>query len=139
MARRHGGRRPSLVRIALLLLAGLAAAVVVSTLHSAADPEDAEIRISVHYPTEEESRWLDRWAEKYRAKEPGSGFSVQPATEEESAYLNGIFSDGKNGGGARAGFDGRIEFDDNNRPYVYLPCPSPHEICFRRRTIALVV
>jgi len=138
MARRHG-RHPSLVRIALLLLAGLAAAVVVSTLHSAADPEDAEIRISVHYPTEEESQWLDRWAEKYRAKEPGSGFSVQPATDEESAYLNGIFSDGKNGGGARAGFDGRIEFDDNNRPYVYLPCPSPHEICFRRRTIALVV
>jgi len=133
MARRHGGRRPSLVRIALLLLAGLAAAVVVSTLHSAADPEDAEIRISVHYPTEEESRWLDRWAEKYRAKDAGSGFSVEPATDEESAYLNRIFSKGKNG------FDGRIEFDDNNRPYVYLPCPSPHEICFRRRTIALVV
>ncbi|RLN27887.1 uncharacterized protein C2845_PM05G20860 [Panicum miliaceum] len=79
MARRHG-RHPSHVRIALLVLAGLAATVVVSTLHSAADPEDAEFRISVHYPTAEESQWLDRWAEKYRGKQPGSDFSVEPAT-----------------------------------------------------------
>ncbi|OEL15609.1 hypothetical protein BAE44_0023372 [Dichanthelium oligosanthes] len=109
---------PSLVPISLLLLAAVAAA-------GAADPEDEKIRMSVQYPTEEESQWLDRWVEKYKAEGSGSGFSVQPATDEESAYLNRIFSDGKkrarddsrdggNVGGARSGFDGHIEFDDDH-------------------------
>lgn len=116
MARRL--RRPSPVPVTrLLLLAGLAAIAVAVAIAVAApaakDPEDGQIRISVQYPTEEESQWLDRWAEKYRSKEPGSGFSVQPATDEESAYLNRIFSGSKN-----SGYEGRIEFDDNDRPYV---------------------
>ncbi|KAL6623079.1 hypothetical protein ACP70R_032958 [Stipagrostis hirtigluma subsp. patula] len=102
----------------LLLAAGLASAVAVE------DSSEDQIRIRVRYPSEEESRWLDRWAAKYQAA-PGSGdgsFKVQPATDEESATLNRMLSGGANKGAAagdsshdrrrRAGFDGHIEFDD---------------------------
>ncbi|CAN6333674.1 unnamed protein product [Urochloa humidicola] len=103
-------RQPS-----LLLLAGLAFVVAVAlAIASAAaggQEDEPDIRISVTHPTEEESQWLDRWAEKYRGKKPGSSFSVEPATYEESAYLNRIFAHGK--GGARGSYDGHIEFDDN--------------------------
>jgi hypothetical protein len=87
MARRL--RRPAspLPITRLLVLAAVAVAVSIAfAAPGAKDPEDdAQIRIKVNYPSEEESQWLDRWAEKYRSKEPGSGFSVQPATDEESA------------------------------------------------------
>lgn len=100
MARRL--RRPAspLPITRLLVLAAVAVAVSIAfAAPGAKDPEDdAQIRIKVNYPSEEESQWLDRWAEKYRSKEPGSGFSVQPATDEESAYLNRIFSGSKNSG-----------------------------------------
>jgi ABC-type xylose transport system substrate-binding protein len=81
MARLH-----HLVAISLLLLLPVLAA-------AAAAAEEPDIRISVQYPTEEEARWLDRWSEKYQAQGSGSGFSVHPATEEESEYLNSIFFD----------------------------------------------
>ncbi|KAL6643433.1 hypothetical protein ACP70R_018199 [Stipagrostis hirtigluma subsp. patula] len=98
----------------LLLAAGLASAVAVE------DSSEDQIRIRVRYPSDEESRWLDRWAAKYQAA-PGSGdgsFKVQPATDEESATLNRMLSGGTNKKGAaggdshgrrRAGFDGHIE------------------------------
>ncbi|CAL4907127.1 unnamed protein product [Urochloa decumbens] len=118
MARRRLHLPSRRVPISLLLLAGLAMAFAIAV--AAGSSEDGtELRISVTYPTEEESEWLDRWSEKYRAKKPGSGFSVEPATDEESAYLNRIFADGKKGGGSRAaGYDGRIEFDANDRPRI---------------------
>ncbi|CAN6338149.1 unnamed protein product [Urochloa humidicola] len=122
MARRRLRQPSRRVPTSLLVLAGLTAAVAVAFAIAAAaggQQDGPDIRISVTYPTEEESEWLDRWSEKYRAKKPGSGFSVEPATEEESAYLNSIFAGGKKGGaGARAGFDGRIEFDSNDRPRI---------------------
>ncbi|CAL4899770.1 unnamed protein product [Urochloa decumbens] len=122
MARRRLHQPSRRVPTSLLLLAGLTAAVAVAFAIAAAaggQENEPDIRISVTYPTEEESEWLDRWAEKYRAKKPGSGFSVEPATYEESAYLNRIFADGKKGGGGRAGgFDGRVEFDNNDRPRI---------------------
>ncbi|KAF8659633.1 hypothetical protein HU200_058390 [Digitaria exilis] len=114
MAPPRRDRLPHVPFSLLLLAAGLLLAAVVA---AAADAEDEKLRISVHYPTEEESAWLDRWAEKYSAREPGSGFSVQPATDEESAYLNRIFSDSKKDGGARGGFDGHIAFE-GNRPRI---------------------
>jgi hypothetical protein len=122
MARLH---HLSLVATSLLLL--------LLPVLAAAAAEEPDIRISVQYPTEEEARWLDRWSEKYQAQGSGSGFSVHPATDEESAYLNSIFDNGKKraasgghsshgggdqGGGARAGFDGHIEFDDDDHPYA---------------------
>ncbi|KAM3406668.1 hypothetical protein ACQJBY_000634 [Aegilops geniculata] len=88
----------SFVPISLLLLASLFAA--------AADPEEGDIRISVQYATEEESRWLDRWAEKYKAQGSGEGFKVQPATDEESARMDSMFTG--------VGYDGHIEFDDDH-------------------------
>ncbi|CAN6333673.1 unnamed protein product [Urochloa humidicola] len=119
MARRRLRQPSRRVPTSLLLLVGLAFAVAVAfAIASAAgggQEDGADLRISVTYPTEEESQWLDRWAEKYRGK-PGSGFSIEPATAEESAYLNNIFAHGK--GGARAGYDGRIEFDANDRPRI---------------------
>lgn len=127
MARLH---HLSLVPISLLLLLLLP---VLAAAAAAAAAEEPGIRISVHYPTEEESRWLDRWSEKYQAQGSATGFAVHPATDEESAYLNSIFSNGKKraaesgghshdggGGGARAGFDGHIEFDDDDHPYVHV-------------------
>ncbi|CAD6257067.1 unnamed protein product [Miscanthus lutarioriparius] len=117
MARLH---HLSLVAISLLLL--------LLPVLAAAAAEEPDIRISVQYPTEEEARWLDRWSEKCQAQGAGSGFSVHPATEEESAYLNSIFDNGRkraasgghshDGGGVRAGFDGHIEFDDDDHPYA---------------------
>lgn len=125
MARLH---HLSLVASSLLLL--LLPVLAAAAAAAAADAEP-DIRISVQYPTEEEARWLDRWSAKYQAQGSASGFSVHPATDEESAYLNSIFSNGKkrasggghsddaggHGGGARAGFDGHIDFDDDH-PYV---------------------
>lgn len=96
--------RQSFVPISLLLLASLAAAAA-----AAADPEEGDLRISVQYATEEESRWMDRWAEKYSAQGSGDGFKIQPATDEESARINSMFTGG--------GYDGHIEFDDDH-PYV---------------------
>jgi hypothetical protein len=121
MARVHHLSLVATSLLLLLLLPVLAAA-------AAAAAEEPDIRISVQYPTEEEARWLDRWSEKYQAQGSGSGFSVHPATDEESAYLNIIFDNGEkraasgghssHGGGARAGFDGHIEFDDDDHPYA---------------------
>ncbi|KAI5017049.1 hypothetical protein ZWY2020_037427 [Hordeum vulgare] len=102
--------RLSFLLISLLLLASLAAA---------ADPEEGGIRFSVRYPTKEQSRWLDRWAEKHQAQGSGKGFKIRPATDEESAFLNRM--SGRGAGtektGSRAGYDGRIEFDDDH-PYA---------------------
>nr|BAK04879.1 predicted protein [Hordeum vulgare subsp. vulgare] len=99
--------RLSFLLISLLLLASLAAA---------ADPEEGGIRFSVRYPTKEQSRWLDRWAEKHQAQGSGKGFKIRPATDEESAFLNRM--SGRGAGtektGSRAGYDGRIEFDDDH-------------------------
>ncbi|KAF6993392.1 hypothetical protein CFC21_010290 [Triticum aestivum] len=93
----------SFVPITLLLLASLAAAAAAA---AAADTEEGDLRISVQYATEEESRWLDRWAEKYKAQGSGEGFKVQPATDEESARMNSMFTG--------VGYDGHIEFDDDH-------------------------
>ncbi|XP_066338062.1 uncharacterized protein [Miscanthus floridulus] len=125
MARLH---HLSLVAMSLLLL--------LLPVLAAAAAEEPDIRISVQYPTEEEARWLDRWSEKYQAQGAGSGFSVHPATEEESAYLNSIFDNGRkraasgghshDGGGARAGFDGHIEFDDDDHPFGRIVVDTVH-------------
>ncbi|KAI5017062.1 hypothetical protein ZWY2020_037440 [Hordeum vulgare] len=91
----------SFVPISLLLLASLAAPAA-----AAADPEEGDVRISVQYATEEESRWMDRWAEKYKAQGSGEGFKIQPATDEESARINTMFTGG--------GYDAHIEFDEDH-------------------------
>ncbi|KAM3406664.1 hypothetical protein ACQJBY_000629 [Aegilops geniculata] len=102
--------RLSSVPISLLLLASLAAAASAS----AADQEEGGIRIRVRYPTKEQSRWLDRWAEKHQAQGSGEGFRIRPATDEESAFLNRMSARGAEKTGGRAGYDGRIEFGDDH-------------------------
>ncbi|TVU51693.1 hypothetical protein EJB05_03134 [Eragrostis curvula] len=122
--RRHHHRRSHLpVAVILVPAAGL---LLLLLLAAVADDdrssEEGGFKISVRYPSAEDSEWLDRWAAKYKNAPPGSGgaaehggFSVTPATDEESAYLNRIFANAKK---AAAGYDGRIEFDDNDRPRI---------------------
>ncbi|KAL6854355.1 hypothetical protein ACP4OV_019258 [Aristida adscensionis] len=101
----------------LLLIAGLAACATAAAEDSS---EEQQLRIKVRHASAEEAAWLDRWADKYQQAEHGSGsggFSVQPASDDESAVLNRMFSDAMKGAGKsrrRAGFDGHIEFDGNH-------------------------
>ncbi|KAF0925196.1 hypothetical protein E2562_015611 [Oryza meyeriana var. granulata] len=118
MARFH--RLSLVVPVTLLLVfAGL---IVISATAMAADPSDEDeepIRIRMRYANEEESRWLDGWAEKYQSRgSGGGGFAVRRATDEESARLNRMRSDADKmaRGGSGFGFDGRIEFDGDH-PY----------------------
>ncbi|EES08507.1 hypothetical protein BDA96_05G131500 [Sorghum bicolor] len=129
MARLH---HLSLVPATSLLLLLLLPVVLAAASAAAEEPQ---IRISVQYPTEEEARWLDRWSEKYQAQGAASGFSVHPATDEESAYLNSIFDNGKkraasgdhsHGGGGGGGFDGHIEFDDDDHPFGRIVVDTVH-------------
>uniref|UniRef100_A0A8R7QAC7 Uncharacterized protein n=1 Tax=Triticum urartu TaxID=4572 RepID=A0A8R7QAC7_TRIUA len=64
----------SFVPISLLLLASLAAGAGAA---AAADPGEGGPRISTQYASEEESRWLDRWAEKHLPHGHGSGQAGQ--------------------------------------------------------------
>ncbi|TVU51697.1 hypothetical protein EJB05_03138 [Eragrostis curvula] len=85
--------------------------VAVVLLLLAAAVAEGDIKISVRFPSAEDSEWLDRWAAKY--SDSGSehgGFEVTPATDEESAYLNRMVAN------AKTGYDGHMEFDDNDRP-----------------------
>ncbi|KAL6854354.1 hypothetical protein ACP4OV_019257 [Aristida adscensionis] len=103
----------SLVPISLLLL--LAAA--------AADAAEKRVGMTMRSADEEESRWLDRWAETQQPL--GSGpFTVRPATDEESRWLNRMSDNHKraresHGGGGGGGDGGNyLEFDEDN-PYYH--------------------
>ncbi|KAF6982270.1 hypothetical protein CFC21_000685 [Triticum aestivum] len=95
----------SFVPISLLLLASLAAGAGAA---AAADPGEGGPRISTQYASEEESRWLDRWAEKHLPHGHGSGqaIEIQPGSDEESAQLSRMFP-----GNA---YIGHIEYDKDH-------------------------
>ncbi|XP_037434775.1 uncharacterized protein LOC119301884 [Triticum dicoccoides] len=99
--------RLSSIPVSLLLLASLASAAASA---AAVGQEEGGIKIRVRYPTKEQSRWLNRWAEKHQAQGSGEGFRIRPATDEESAFLNRMSARGAEKTGGRAGYDGRIEF-----------------------------
>ncbi|KAL6623073.1 hypothetical protein ACP70R_032952 [Stipagrostis hirtigluma subsp. patula] len=110
--------RLPLAAASLLLLA---AAVAAAAAMGQQEQGEKRVGMTMRYADEEESRWLDRWAETHEPLGSGRPMRVQPATEEEARWLNRMSANDKKaqeshrrGGG---GGDGYLEFEADN-PYV---------------------
>ncbi|KAL6623078.1 hypothetical protein ACP70R_032957 [Stipagrostis hirtigluma subsp. patula] len=105
--------RLPLVAISLLLLAAAAA------MGQQQQQGEKRVGMTMRYADEEESRWLDRWAETHEPLGSGRPMTVQPATEEESRWLNRMSANDKKAQEShrRGSGDGYLEFEADN-PYV---------------------
>ncbi|CAL4899772.1 unnamed protein product [Urochloa decumbens] len=109
---------PTCVVLLVLVAAGLALA---SSSTTAALLPEGKVRVTVRYADEEESRWLDRWAQTHQPLGSGGGrFRLTPASAEESAWLNRL-SD-RAAKGAREARDG----DDGSHHHVEFDHDDPH-------------
>ncbi|KAL6643432.1 hypothetical protein ACP70R_018198 [Stipagrostis hirtigluma subsp. patula] len=117
MALRH---HLPLVAVSLLLLA-VAAAAAAAAMGQQQQQGERRVGMTMRYADEEESRWLDRWAETHEPLGSGRPMRVQPATEEEARWLNRMSANDKKAQEShrRGSGDGYLEFEADN-PYL---CP----------------